>query len=76
MARSISKSEFKPRALQYLREVEETGEALIITDRGRPAVRIEPYGDYRDILNGIRGGLLHYERPLDPVSEDEWEALS
>ncbi len=30
----ISKSRFKPHALQYYREVEQTGNELIITDRG------------------------------------------
>ncbi len=39
----LSKAAFKAKALEYLRQVEETGEELIITDHGRPAVRIIPY---------------------------------
>lgn len=39
----VSKSAFKARALEYLREIERTGRDLIVTDRGRPVVRIVPY---------------------------------
>ena len=39
----VSKSEFKARALEYFRRVERTGEPLIITDRGRPVLKIVPY---------------------------------
>jgi hypothetical protein len=71
MAKSVSKSEFLARVLHHLQQVEETGEALIITDQTRPTVRIEPYADDQGILERLRGGLLHYDRPLDPVSTDE-----
>jgi len=39
---TISKAQFKPKVLAWLRQVEETGEDLVITDHGRPAVRISP----------------------------------
>jgi len=39
----LSKAAFKAKALEWLRQVEETGQELIITDHGRPAVRIIPY---------------------------------
>lgn len=42
MTTSISKAQFKPKVLAWLRQVEETGEDLVITDHGRPAVRISP----------------------------------
>ena len=40
--KTLSKSQFKPQVLAYLREVEEAGEELIITDHGRPVVKIVP----------------------------------
>jgi len=42
MTTTISKAQFKPKVLAWLRQVEETGETLVITDRGRPAVCISP----------------------------------
>ena len=42
MENQVPKSKFKPHALQYFREVERTGKTLIITDRGRPVLRIIP----------------------------------
>ncbi len=43
MAKIVSKAGFKPMALEYFRLVEETGIDLVITDRGRPVVKITPY---------------------------------
>ena len=36
MGRSVSKSAFKAKALEYFREVESTGAELVITDHGKP----------------------------------------
>jgi antitoxin (DNA-binding transcriptional repressor) of toxin-antitoxin stability system len=40
--RIISKSEFKPRALYYFRVVEQSGKELIISDHGKPVIKIVP----------------------------------
>ena len=40
MNESISKTRFKARALEYFREVERSGRELVITDRGRPVVKL------------------------------------
>ena len=77
MNKHVSKSVFKAQALELLREVERTGETLVVTDRGRPVVEVRPAAqekkrDPRDIL---RGSVLYYERPTDPVGEEDWEAL-
>ncbi len=42
MEKRVAKSRFKPHALEYFREVERTGKALIITDRGKPVLKIIP----------------------------------
>ena len=72
----VSKSEFKAKALEYLRRVETSGEELIVTDRGHPVIRIMPVrriqADARALL---RGALLKYDDPTEPVAVDDWEAL-
>jgi prevent-host-death family protein len=74
-ADEVSKAQFKAHVLEILRRVETTGEAVIVTDRGRPVVRVEPYFGGEDAaLAALRGSVVAYERPLEPVDEDTWEA--
>ena len=76
MAKIVSKSKFKPYALKYFRQVQETGEELIITDRSRPVLKIVPYSESpEDVLKSLRGSVLKYESPMQPVADDEWEAM-
>lgn len=76
MEKIVSKSKFKPRALELFREVQETGQALIITDRGRPVLKIVPYAPEQDEgLLPLRNSVLKYEQPTEPVGLDDWEAL-
>ena len=76
VSRVISKSRFKPRALQYFREIQENGGELIITDRGKPVLKIIPYSeDPDDVLKELRHSVKRYSRPLDPVGLDDWEIV-
>ena len=75
MTKMVSKSQFKPKVLAYLREVEESGEALVITDHGRPVVRVAPYAPAGATLERMRGCVVRYDRPTEPVAVEDWEAL-
>ena len=76
MSQIVSKSRFKPHALEYFRQVEETGEEIIITNHGDPVLKVVPYReDPEAALKSLRNSVLKYERPFEPVSADEWEAL-
>lgn len=76
MTEAISKSKFKPRALEYFRRVEKTGEELVITDRGRPVVKVVPYRlDPDEALRTLRGSVVRYDDPTEPVGEEDWESL-
>jgi hypothetical protein len=73
--RRVSKSEFKAKAVEFFRLVESSGESLILTDHGRPTLELRPYrAEARDPLDLLRGSLLRYDNPLDPLEKDEWEA--
>ena len=72
----ISKSKFKPKSLEYFRKVQETGEPIIITDHGKPVLRIVPYAASPDkLLQALRGSVLSYEDPLEPVGVEDWDML-
>ena len=76
MENQITKSKFKPRALEYFREVERTGKPLIITDRGKPVVKIIPYSEEPlESLKMLKGSVVKYENPTEPVGLDDWESL-
>ena len=72
----VSKSRFKPKALEYFRQVENTGKALIITDQGKPVLKIVPYsGSPDEILKELRGTVEKYDKPMQPVGAKDWNAL-
>jgi prevent-host-death family protein len=74
--KKISKSQFKPHALRYFREVEDTGQDLVITDRGTPVLRITPYRpDAAQALKELRHSVLRYDDATEPVAVDAWDAL-
>lgn len=72
----VSKTEFKARALELFRQVEATGEPIVVTDHGKPALEIRPYRatPQRDPLEVLRGSVLRFDDPLSPVGDDVWEA--
>jgi prevent-host-death family protein len=76
MENQVTKSKFKPHALHYFREVERTGKELIITDRGKPVLKIVRYSENpSDALRMLRNSVITYENPTEPVGIDDWETL-
>lgn len=76
MSRTVSKSKFKARALEYFREVERTGQELVVTDRGKPVLKIVPYRpDPEEALKVLRDTVKRYDAPTEPVSPEDWESL-
>lgn len=73
---TVSKSRFKAKALDYFRQVERSGEELVVTDRGKPVLKIVPYrGEAHEALRALKGSVLQYEAPTDPVAVEDWESL-
>lgn len=76
MKNTVSKSQFKPRALEYFRQVERTGKPLIITDHGSPVLKVVPYSqDPNEVLKSLRGSVVEYSEPTEPVGLKDWAAL-
>lgn len=76
MERMVSKSKFKARALEYFRQVEETGEEFTITDHGQPVLKVIPYSPNSEgALKVLRNSVLKYENPMEPVVLEDWKAL-
>jgi len=75
----VSKSRFKAQALELFRQVEASGEPLVVTDHGRPTLEVRPYRPVRpdtNPLEELRGSVLRFDDPFAPVGENDWEALA
>jgi prevent-host-death family protein len=72
----VSKSEFKAKALELFRQVQATGEAIVVTDHGKPTLEVRPYHSHeRKALDILRGSVVSYENATDPV-DVKWESAS
>ena len=70
----VSKSDFKAKALEYFRQIEASGESVIVTDHGKPALEVRPYRrEDRHPLDILHGTVVRYEKPTEPVAESDWE---
>ncbi len=77
MSQTVSKAKFKAQALAYFRQVEKTKKPLVITDRGRPVLQLIAYVEDPDAgLKELRGTVVQYDDPTEPVGVEDWDALS
>ncbi len=81
---TVTKGKLKAKMLEYFREVERTGEPLIVTDRGREVLEVRPIGPKKvtaaEILaeyqKGTGRGIIPSEKELmKPLPIEDWEAL-
>ena len=75
---TVSKSHFKPKALEYLRKVEKEKRPLTITHGGKPVVQVVPYkvkNSDKKLLKKLKNSIKWYGDIVSPVGEDDWEAL-
>lgn len=73
MAREMGITEFKTHLLRLADEVAASGEAIVVTRRGRPLLRVESAVTPRS-LRGTVHMLVSEEEFLAPF-DDEWNAL-
>ncbi len=70
----VSKSQFKAKALEFFRQVESGSESVVVTDHGKPTVEVRKYHDTaRSPLDVLKGSVMEYVDPMEPVGVDDWE---
>ena len=71
---TISKSKLKANMLRVFRDLEASGEDMIVTDRNRPVLRIQPIGRRKRVeeLFGPFQGQLVFHEDIDAATIDEW----
>jgi antitoxin (DNA-binding transcriptional repressor) of toxin-antitoxin stability system len=75
MNNTISKSKLKARMLEIFRHIEESGEELIVTDQGKPVLKIIPIKQKATVseLFGSLQGQLKYLEDINAPTLSEWE---
>jgi prevent-host-death family protein len=68
----VAAAEFKARCLELMDRVRQTGAEYVITKHGVAVAKLVPVVERsRDRLFGsMKGTVLEYERPRDPLDED------
>ena len=67
-------AEFKAKCLGLMDHVRETGVEYVVTKHGKPVAKLVPYHEppKRSFFGFMKGTVLRYDRPLDPI-DDEWD---
>ena len=76
--KKVSKGNLKAKMFEYLREIEQKGEPLIVTDYGKPVLKIVPYVEKRDVSEMFADLRSKAKLPKEAVLEstqDEWESV-
>jgi len=74
---TISKSKLTANMLRIFREIESSGEELIVTDRNRAVLRIQPIARKRtveEVFADVSGKVVYHEDLNTPTAE-EWREV-
>ncbi len=76
--KTVTKSHLKAKMLAYFREVEETGEELIVLNHHKPVLKIVPFKEKKsfDELFEPYQNKMNYSEPLETSTEEEWGSLT
>lgn len=75
---TVSKGVLKAKMLEYFRQVEQTGEELIVTDHHKPVLKVIPIKEKKsahEVFMDIRG-KLKVKGDLTASTVDEWPQLN
>lgn len=74
---TVSKSYLKAHMLRIFREVEKTGEELIVTDNNRPVLRISPVkqdNSVEEVFSSLQGKVI-YNEDINISTQEEWSEV-
>lgn len=73
--KQMKAGEFKAKCLKVMDEVAETGEAIEITKRGVPVVRLVPAPQKPKTLRGAFKGIVKIKSDIISPIDVEWDVL-
>ncbi|MGB3535105.1 MAG: type II toxin-antitoxin system Phd/YefM family antitoxin [Microcoleaceae cyanobacterium] len=75
--KTVSKSKLKSQLLEFLQLVESEGEEIVVTDQGKPVIKISKYSNSlstEQLFGQMRGKVQYFEDLTTPTTE-EWEEV-
>lgn len=75
MALTVSKSKLKANMLQIFRQIEASGEEIIVTDHNKPVLKIVPLKKKKtvdDVFSSWRDKVSYDKDELEAPTIDEW----
>ena len=78
MTRTVAAGEFKAKCLKLIDDVNESGETLIVTKRGKPVVEVRPaprVGKPKSIIGIMKGRIKIVGDIISPIDGLEWDAM-
>ena len=76
MTRTVAAGEFKAKCLKLLDDVQESGETLIVTKRGKPVAEVRPVAQKpKSIIGAMKGRIQILGDIISPIDDLEWEAM-
>ncbi len=75
MTNTISKSKLKARMLEIFRQLEESGDELIVTDHDKPVLKIIPIkkkATVEEVFGDLRGKVQYFE-DINTPTLSEWD---
>ena len=72
---TISKSKLKAKMLETFRQLEASGEELIVTDQGKPVLKIIPIAhvsSVAEVFGDVQGKVV-YREDINTPTLAEWE---
>lgn len=83
--KTVSKGKLKAKMLEYFREVERTGEPLVVTDHGRKVLEVRSWNEPKtmtaeEVLARYRAGTtsqgeISEEELMKPLPLEDWEVM-
>ena len=77
--RTMKASEFKARCLRLIKQMNQDGEPVTVTNRGRPVAMLSPLPEQArsaSIIGAMAGTVLAYDDPLAPAADpSDWASL-
>jgi len=73
-ATRVPAAEFKAHCLELMDRVRETRAEYVVTKHGKPVAKLVPYDPPKQshtVFGCMRGTVLRYDRPFDPIP-GEW----
>ena len=79
MERTLSKDELQARLYEVFRELEATGNELLITEDGRPVLKVvpiqlRPKRSVQEVFGDVQGQMVYFE-DINTPTIDEWSEV-